>query len=669
VSINAWKWAALLGGLVIAPAWAQLIPTEDFSKRSQYSDVALSPDGKFVALAVPNEDETETKLQILPLAGEGEPKSLRFGNQQHVADLVWADDDTIVVARAKKEPLREELVSNGDLWSTNLEGKNQKPLFAYIEDDNARTGRRKDEGFAEVEYKLPNEPGKVLVNFVCWNCGEEPPTVIYKVDAKTGNRKEVERYSKRAHFGYDTTGEARLRISYDDNSDPVLHYRRVPGAEWQPVPAAMAGYSMVSLTFDKDNNTAYAEISDKREPSKFYKLDFAAGTRKLLDGREDSDVGNLMIGGFAGVPFGITYNSSKLAVRYFDANSEWAKLHSALMKSFPGQMVSFNTFSRDNKTLLFSVWSDRNPGAYYLLDRNTNKVRLIGEFQPWLKAEQLAPMRPIEFTSQDGLKLFGFYTAKVGVSGPQPLVVLPHGGPYGVYDRWSYNAHAQFLANRGYAVLQINYRGSGGRGNRFTNIGFQEWGGKLVDDVADGVKYAISAKLADPNRICIYGASYGGYAALQGTIRYPELYKCAIGYVGVYDLEVMYKKDILASTRYGRSFLSRTLGDDMEKLRADSPARHADKIKVPVFLAQGTLDRKVPMEQFNALKRAFEKQGTPVETMVVSGEAHGFVKPENVTDLNNRIAAFLAKHIGPGSTAPTAPTASAAPAPAAATQN
>lgn len=664
MSINAWKWG-LLGGLLVAPAWAQVIPIEDFSKRFDYSDLALSPDGKYLALAVPNEEETETKLHVLRLDGDGETKVLRFGNQQHVSNLLWSDDDTFVVARAEKLPLREQLVSSGELWSSNVDGKNQKPLFAYIPDDLVRSGRRKDEGFAYVEYLLPNEPGKILVNFVCWNCGEEPPTVIFKVDTRTGNRTEVERYNKRASFYYDQTGEARLRVSRDKSDNPVLHYRPTKGADWLPVPGTLAGYTMGPLIFDKDNNTAYAEISDKREPTKFYRLDFAAGTRTLLQGRDDADIGRMLIGGYAGVPFGITYQADKPTIRYFDTNSEWAKLHAGLMKAFPGQMVSFNSFSRDNRNVLFLVWSDRNPGAYYLFNRDTNKVRLVGELMPWLKAEKLASVRPFEYTTSDGLKLFGFYTAKAGASGPQPMVVIPHGGPYGVADAWGYDRDAQFLASRGYAVLQVNYRGSGGRGERFLASGYKEWGGKLVDDVAEGVKWAIDNKLADPNRICVFGASYGGYAALQGTIRYPDLYKCAIGYVGVYDLEVMYKRDILSGTRDGRSFLSRTLGDDMDHLIAMSPSRHIDKIKVPVFLAQGTLDRKVPMEQFNSLKKGFDKQGIPVETMVASGEGHGFVKPENVNELYRRILAFLDKSIGPG----TGSAAASMPAATAATKN
>lgn len=657
------KWAALAGCLAGGSAWAQAIPVEDFSKDYEFTDIALSPDGKHVAMAVPINNGTETQLQIVPLDGSGKVQALRFIKQQHVHSIAWSDNEQVVVARAEKQPLREGLVSRGELMSSDIRGKNQETLFAYIPDNGTVAGRRKDQGFANVDFVLDDEPGNVLVDFTCWRwvCGEESPTVIYKVDTRTGTRKEIERSKTPASFSYDTSGTPRLRVTSDENDNPVLYYRPTPSSDWQPVPKSLAGFTMSGVSFEKNNNIAYVSISDNREPTKLYRVDFAAGTRKLLQGRDDVSISGRLYAGYYGTPFAVTYNADKPSVRYLDSASEWAKLHSGLLKAFPGNMVSLVDFSRDDRKVLFSVWSDRNPGAYYVLDRDTNKVQLIGELAPWLKQEQLAVTRPIEFTAKDGLKLFGFYTAKVNAIGPQPLVVMPHGGPYGVYDQWGFNADAQFLASRGYAVLQINFRGSGGRGDAFEKLGYREWGGKIMDDIADGVKWTIDNKLADSERICIYGASFGGYAALMNPIRYPGMYKCAIGYVGVYDLMVMRKEGDIPGTKFGRRYLDRVIGADEANLIANSPSRNVAKVGIPVFLVQGRADRRVPMDQFDALESAFKKAGIPVETMVVSGEGHGFAKPENVTELNKRIAAFLDRHIGPGATA-AAPAISASPA-------
>lgn len=643
---------AALALFASAQAIAQVPSHMDFAKHSEVSEVSLSPDGRYLAMTVLAADGMETQLHIVPLDGTGKVQALRFGRQQHVTDIVWSDNDQVVVARAKMEPLEARPYSYGELMSTDVNGKNQETLFAYIEDDGTRSGRRKDRGFANIVKVLDDEPGKVLVDFTAWpdSRGDEKQTTsIYKVDTRTGNRQEVEQTKDTATFAFDHSGRARLKVTSDDKDDPVLMYRPGAGNEWVSVPKSLAGYSMGLLHVEPDDNTAYATITDKGEPAQLYKVDFAKGTRTRLAGRDEESIAQVLYSGHDGAPFGVIYDEAKPSVQYLDPASEWAKLHAGLLKAFPGQMVSFVDWTRDDNMALFYVWSDRHPGSYYMLDRKANnKIQLVNESMPWMKAASLSPSRPISFKTRDGLTLHGLYTAPAA-GGVRPMIVMPHGGPHGPYDSWGYDGDAQFLASRGYGVLQVNYRGSGGRGKDFIESGYGEWGGKMQDDLADGVKWAIDNKVADPGRICTYGASYGGYASLMQQIRYPELYKCAIGYVGVYDLQVMKKEGDIKDRASGRRYLDRVLGTDDAKLKAWSPAQNVDKIKVPVFLVQGSIDQRVPMEQFNALKNAFKAAGVPIETMVAQGEGHGFYKPENRAELYQRMEAFLSKHIGPGS--------------------
>ena len=645
---------AVLGAfamLASMPALAQAPSHMDFAKHAEINEVSLSPDGRYVAMAVPSADGMETQLHIVPLDGQGKVQALRFGRQQHVTGILWSADDQVVVARAKMEPLKARPYSYGELMSTDVNGKNQETLFAYERDDGMRSGRRKDMGFASVAKILDDEPGKILVDFTAWpdSRGDEKQTTsIYKVDTRTGNRQEIEQTKETATFEFDHSGRARLKVTMDDNDDPVLAYRPGAGSDWVPVPESLAGYSMSLLYVEPDDNTAYAAITDKGEPGQLYKVDLAKATRTLLAGRADESIARILYAGHDGPPFAVIYDEAKPSVQYLDASSEWAKLHSGLLKAFPGQMVSFLDWTRDDGRALLYAWGDRHPGAYYVLDRKAgNKLQLINEAMPWMKAGTLSPSMPISFKTRDGITLHGLYTAPAG-GGMRPLVVMPHGGPHGPYDSWGYDGDAQFLASRGYGVLQVNYRGSGGRGRDFIESGYREWGGKMQDDLADGVKWAVDGKVADPARICTYGASYGGYAALMQPIRYPELYKCAIGYVGVYDLQVMKQEGDIKDRASGRRYLDRVLGTDDARLKAWSPAQNVDKIKIPVFLVQGSIDRRVPMDQFNALKDAFEAAGVPIETMVAQGEGHGFYKPENRAELYRRMEAFLAKHIGPG---------------------
>ncbi|HMT38663.1 MAG TPA: S9 family peptidase [Thermomonas sp.] len=631
-------------------AAAQAPTAADFSRHADVNEVSLSPDGKYVAMAVPSADGMETQPQIISLDGSGRSQTLRFARQQHVTRIIWSADDQVVVARARMEPLRAQPYSLGELMTSDVTGKNQDTLFAYEPDAGVRRGKRKDMGFATVVKVLDQEPGKILVDFTAWprDRGDEKQTTsIYKVDTRTGNRQEVEQVKDTASFMFDHSGRARVKVTTDENDDPVLEYRPGKDAEWKPVPKSLAGYSMDLLYVEPDDNTGYAAITDKGEPNQLYKLDLGNGTRVRIAGRDDQSISRILYAGHDGAPFGVIYDEGKPSVQYLDPSSDWAKLHAGLLKAFLGQMVSFVDWTKDDSKVLFRTWGDRFPGAYYVFDRSTNKVQLINELMPWLKASNLSPSMPFSFQSRDGLTLHGLYTAPAG-GGRRALVVLPHGGPHGPYDSWGYDSDAQFLASRGYGVLQVNYRGSGGRGKDFMERGYGEWGGKMQDDLADAVKWAIDAKVADPDRMCTFGASYGGYAALMQTIRYPELYKCAIGYVGVYDLEVMKKEGDIKDRASGRRYLDRVLGTDPAVLKAWSPAQNVAKIKVPVLLAQGAIDQRVPMDQFNALNDAFREAGVSVETMVAQGEGHGFYKPENRAELYRRIEAFLGKYIGPG---------------------
>lgn len=641
--------AILAISIGLAPyAQAQMLQAEQFTKRPEAWEVELSPSGEYIALAVPSQDGMETTLEVTNLS-TGKSQIMRFGRQQHVADIYWTADDQLVVSRASMEPLKARPVSQGELYSTDIKGKQQDVLFGFVPDTETKRGKRKDRGWSVITKVLYDEPGMALVDFTCWDCGEEPNSVIFKVNTRTGERKEIERGNRLASYQFDHSGEPRFRTTWDENDEPVLAYRKEKGGAWQPLPKSIAGRLLYAARFAPDNNTVYALIADALEPAQAYKIDLRAGTRTKLAGNPEVAVSGFQYGGLDGIPFAVTYDASKPALQYLDPESEWTKLHAGLMAAFPGEMVSFRGFSRDGNKVLFSVWSDRNPGSYYVYDRTARKAQKIIDYKPWLQAEDLARTRPIEFTNRAGEKLFGFYTAKG--DGMKPLIVMAHGGPFGIYDNWSFDEQVQFLANHGYAVLQINYRGSGGRGEGFQRSGWQGWGTTIQDDITDGVRWAISNKLADPQRICTFGASFGGYTALIQPIINPGMYKCAIGYVGVYDLPLMRKTDkTQGQSKRTARFFDRTLGSDPEALAKISPAQHADALGVPVMLIHGRDDKTADFSQFKGMEAALKANGKPVETFVVDGEGHGFVKPENRAELYKRMEAFLGKYIGPGAT-------------------
>jgi dipeptidyl aminopeptidase/acylaminoacyl peptidase len=341
-------------------------------------------------------------------------------------------------------------------------------------------------------------------------------------------------------------------------------------------------------------------------------------------------------------------------VHYFDAKS--AQLQKDLHEVFPGDSLRLQNFSADGKRALVLVTNDRSPGKYYLYDETKQSVEQITARAPWIDPKLMGEVKPITYKARDGLDIAGYLTTPPGKAPKKlPLIVYPHGGPYAVRDIDGFDPYAQFFASRGYAVLQMNFRGSGGYGTKFLEAGAREWGGKMQDDVTDAVKWAVSQGVADEGRVCIFGASYGGYAALMGAAMTPDIYRCVISYAGVTDLESMFQPRIMGRIGYRDRapeeivFLNRMIGDrkDAEYLHERSPAWNAAKIRAPVFIAHGELDMVVPFSNAQAMKSALEREHKPVEFFSRTDEGHGFEQEANEIALFTQVETFLRKYNPP----------------------
>jgi dipeptidyl aminopeptidase/acylaminoacyl peptidase len=310
--------------------------------------------------------------------------------------------------------------------------------------------------------------------------------------------------------------------------------------------------------------------------------------------------------------------------------------------------VKFASRTHDGRKVVVLIESDANPGEFYLYDAGDRKLTFLLARRPWIKSGEMAPMEPIALKARDGLSLHGYLTRPPGKSEATnlPLVVFVHGGPYFVRDHWQYDPYVQSIASRGFAVLQVNFRGSGDYGADFLRAGFRQWGGTMQDDVTDATKWAVAEGIADPKRICIYGASYGGYAALRGATKEPDLYRCAIGYVGVYDLRLMYTRGDIPQSTFGDNYLKMVLGEDEAMLWDRSPLAHVDRLKAKVMVIVGGEDTRVPPIQGERLHEALDKAHVAHEWLYQRTEGHGFYDEGNRTDLLTKIAAFLDASIG-----------------------
>src|SRR5690606_19727883 len=288
------------------------------------------------------------------------------------------------------------------------------------------------------------------------------------------------------------------------------------------------------------------------------------------------------------------------------------------------------------------VYSDRDPGQVYLFDRKTGQARFLLASRDWIKPAQMSPMKPVQVKTRDGLVIHGYLTVPAGSDGKGlPLIVNPHGGPHGPRDEWGFNPEVQLLANRGYAVLQMNYRGSGGYGSSFESAGYRKWGTTMQDDLTDSVRWAIAQGIADPNRVCIYGASYGGYAALMSVVREPDLYKCTVGYVGVYDLAAQYDAEFTASER-GRNYLRDVYPPTAAERNQQSPAYGADRVNASILLVHCRKDFRVTINSMYFLISQLAKLGKKPDGWIVEKkEAHGFRVLDNNINLYTKMLAFF----------------------------
>ena len=360
----------------------------------------------------------------------------------------------------------------------------------------------------------------------------------------------------------------------------------------------------------------------------------------------DVDVSSLISSKKRKVITGVVYTTDKSHYHFFDEDRK--QLQESLEAKFPGYDVAVVDMDDDEKRVIFATYGDRMRGVYYFYDRATDKLEKLADLAPWLKEEQMAPMTPVQFTSRDGLTIHGYLSLPLGVE-PKglPLVVIPHGGP-SARDGWGFDSEAQFLANRGAAVLQVNFRGSTGYGKAFWEAGFKQWGKGMQNDVTNGVRWLIDQGIADEKRVAIYGGSYGGYAALAGATFTPDLYACAVSYVGPSNIFTLLAS-IPPYWEPLRDMEYEMIGDpvkDKALLEEVSPVFHANKIKIPLLVAQGANDPRVKKAESDQIVEAVKKAGKDVVYLVKDNEGHGFHNEENRFDFYRAMEEFFRKHLG-----------------------
>ena len=658
-------WLVLSGlvamSMVHVAAAADPIPISDFVKHPTYSEVKISPNGEYLAMTVDHGEQDV--LAVLRTKDLGVVKINQLPADKSVGQFYWVSPERLMFNSVRKIGRYARPFGTGEWYGVNADGSKPRPLVFYGTRDATQRGKQiGNESFSMLDTLRDDDTSVVMsVNYP--RSSEGSGTQVVLLDTLSGRRKTLARAPREdCEIALDAAKAPRYAVCYDDenaegefDSQNELYVLAEDG-DWKLLNSSKSSGRMLSIVGTAADGRIYATESDGKGPEAFGTIDTATGQFHSLFKDPVSDPSGYIVAADGGTILGVVTEPGAPRVAMVDEEHPDAQIYASLAAAFPGQFVDFSSATQDGRQIVVSVYSDSNPGELYLYDRDTGKARFLLQGRKWLDQKQMASVKSFSLTTRDGLKLYGYLTIPHGSNGRNlPMIVNPHGGPMGPRDNWGFNWETQLLASRGYLVLQVNYRGSGGFGKAFQDKAYGQWAQGIMNDVIDATNWAVGQGYADKDRICIYGGSFGGYAALMAPARDPGLFKCAFGYVGVYDAQIQMDKSDTSERESGRRYMLRSFGKTRAEQDAMSPINHADKLKLPIYLAAGARDPRCPPENTEAMNRALIAAGNPPEGMIIqSGEMHGYYKEENNLNLYTRMLDFFDRHIGDGKAAAAA---------------
>jgi dipeptidyl aminopeptidase/acylaminoacyl peptidase len=602
-----------------------LIPREVLFGNPERTNPRLSPDGKMLAYLAP--DKKNVLQVFVRTVGKNDDRQLTQDKKRGIRMYFWTYDG---------ERLLYLQDTDGDenyhVYSANLKSGLVRDLTPF-------------QGVRAADVHLsPEHPNELLVGL---NVNDRRKFDVYRVNLKNG---AVERDTENPGtvVGWVPDADFKIRAAVattpqDGGTDLLV--REAVDKPWKKQRHWSFEEEGRPVGFSKDGKTLYLEGNHDANTSRLLALDLATGKEEVLAEDDTYDVGGVLVHPTRHTIQAVAFNRDKVEWKALD--KDIAADFKSLAKVRSGQ---YSVASRDlaDKTWLVSYSTDDGPVTYYIYDRDSRQAQRLFSTQPKLEGLSLAPMKPISFKSRDGLTIHGYLTIPVGVESRNlPMVLLVHGGPWG-RDSWGFNPQVQWLANRGYAVLQVNYRGSAGYGKKFLNAGNREWAGKMHDDLLDAVEWGKRQGIADPKQIAIMGGSYGGYATLVGLTFSPDTFACGVDIVGPSNI-VSLLKTIPPYWGPMKAIFAKRVGDvdkEEEFLKSRSPLFRVDKIKAPLLIGQGANDPRVKQAESDQIVAALRKAGKPVEYVVYTDEGHGFARPENRLHFFALTEQFLAKHLG-----------------------
>jgi dipeptidyl aminopeptidase/acylaminoacyl peptidase len=640
-----------------APFAQEPLPLDVFTRSDELGTMKISPDGEFLAMTT-GQHGAEF-LTFVSLKDGKAVAGVRAPDGLEIDEFHWASNTRAIFMIAERQAGKVRPTPTGEIFAVDRDGGRQMRIYGYRAGEMS-TGthqrvRQANYATADVVSMLDSDDRNILITEMPWR--QTASAYYYDPDAKpeitrldiyTGKETRAGRAPlASASVIVDREDAPRFAVGLNDSRRLSVAWKRTkdaPGWEEFALPGFRAG-TVEPLRFTPDNESVlFTGVLEQERYAALFQVRLAdQSVQKLMD-LPDTDVTDVITDFQGRETIGVVGYADKLVTRWLLPDNPDARLQRSLQRAFDGNEMRFISHSADGKKAIVFVQSDVAPGEYLLFDTQTKQASLLRAARRWIDLKKMRSKEPIALQARDGLPLQGYLTRPAG-DGPHPLIVLPHGGPHGVRDDWSFDWEAQLFASRGYAVLQVNFRGSGGYGMDFEAAGYRQWGARMQDDLTDATRWAIDQKIASAERICIYGASYGGYAALMGAAREPQLYRCAIGYAGVYDLELMFSSGDIPGSKLGMSYLNEVLGNDIAELRARSPVSLASAIEAPVLLIHGKEDWRADYKQATRMKAELERLKKPVEWLSLRGEGHGVYDDATRLQVYEGILKFLDAHL------------------------
>lgn len=629
---------------------------EQYARFDQWQDVKISPKGDYIsALTWQNGKESLATFDTNSLKPVHQ---IKFRTSNSDAEYYWATPTRLVTKKlfavkrlGSVRNVNTRFVNhhtlNSEFYGINADGTAPRYLYT-IKNGRVQAGKI---AWTDIIDAHADDDDYLLAVGSPYDDADELPMEVFKVNVKYGRAIKVAKspvYNPK--FLTDINHQLRFVTGYDDKFRIRSYLYK--DEKWLRLDTLnrRTNQSFEPIALDGDSVGVYAYYSKDGGPRGLYHFNLKSGYRTKVFQHKTVDLDKIMFDNNNFV-YAVSYDDGTPTTKIVDHKNPDGKALQNIISELPDQTVQIVSQTDDGTMKIVYASGQQDPGSYWLYDTKSRNLKKLFDKRSWVTPDSMAKVVPMNYLGGGDLKLSGYVTLPPGINSIEdarnlPFVVKVHGGPHGHRDRMKYDSEAQLYANHGMGVLQVNFRGSGGFGAVFRSRGYKRWSTDIQMDIIDGIKSLVDKGVADPNRLCVVGASFGGFSAMQSSILAPDLFKCAVALNGAYDLGLLYKIGRLKDTKMAKHELTLSLGIFTSKLKASSPIEHLDKLKASVLVIHGENDRRVPIKHFEKLTDKLKFRGHDHQAIVIDNMRHGFSKASQRQEVFSHSLAFLKKHLG-----------------------